>query len=182
MDCFPDYCLACDKQIIDGLYCSQTCRLTDLERAGSTPTSPLASQPFSFASASLLSAFNNISVLNLHGSTTNTIQRTTSTVSLNSTLRSNQSPPTLYHTFSAPPTPSHALSSLSSRSSLSSSSQSGTRSRPTSDGISQEAKDELKNYYDAIESRQRRRKSCPPAHHARNSNGMTPLSGFYDDD
>jgi len=181
MDCFPDYCLACDRQIIDGLYCSQTCRLTDLERAGSTPTSPSASQPFSLASASLLSAFNNISVLNLN-STINTTQRTISTVSLNSTLHNNQRRPTLYHTYSAPPTPSHVLSSSSSRSSLSSSSQSGARSRPTSDGISQEAKDELKNYYDAIESRQRRRKSCPPPpQHARNPTGMTPLSGFYDD-
>ena len=180
MDCFPDYCLACDRQIIDGLYCSQTCRLTDLERAGSTPTSPLASQPFSLASASLLSAFNNISVLNLN-STINPTQRTTSTVSLNSTLHNGQHRPALYHTYSAPPTSSHVLSSSSSRSSLSSSSQRGARSRPTSDGISQEAKDELKNYYDAIESRQRRRKSCPPPQQARNPTGMTPLNGFYDD-
>ncbi|GAB7342084.1 hypothetical protein MBLNU457_g0362t1 [Dothideomycetes sp. NU457] len=185
MDCFPDYCLTCDKQITDGIYCSQTCRLTDLERAGSSPTSPLAAQPFSLASASLLSAFNNISILDLN-STINNAQRATSSVSLNSTLRNpsnqpGQRRPSLYHTYSAPQTPTHVLSSSSSRSSLSSSSQSGARSRQTWAGISQEAKDELKNYYDAIESRQRRRKSCPPPQHDRNSTGMTPLSGFYDD-
>lgn len=185
MDCFPDYCLTCDKQITDGIYCSQTCRLTDLERAGSSPSSPSTAQPFSLASASLLSAFNNISILDLN-STIDNAQRTTSSVSLNSTLRNpsnqpGQRRPTLYHTYSAPPTPSHILSSSSSRSSLSSSSQSGTRSRQISGGISQEAKDELKGYFDAIEAKQRRRKSCPPPQHAHISTGMTPLSGFYDD-
>lgn len=185
MDCFPDYCLTCDKQITDGIYCSQTCRLTDLERAGSTPTSPMAMQPVSLASGSLLASFNNISLLNLDSAITSA-QRTTSAVSLNSTLRkplnqSSQRRPSLYHTYSAPSTSSHNLSTSSSRSSLSSSSQNGTRSRPVSDGISQEAKDELKNYYDAIESRQRRRRSCPPPQHDHNFTGMTSLSGFYDE-
>ncbi|KAH0366769.1 hypothetical protein KCU65_g5142, partial [Aureobasidium melanogenum] len=41
MDCFLDFCLACDKQTSEGLYCSQACRLADLEKAGSsTPSSP----------------------------------------------------------------------------------------------------------------------------------------------
>jgi hypothetical protein len=35
-----DYCLYCDKQTLGGLYCSQTCRLADLENSESTPTSP----------------------------------------------------------------------------------------------------------------------------------------------
>jgi hypothetical protein len=43
MDCFQDFCLACDKQST-GTYCSQSCRLADLERATpSTPSSPLTS-------------------------------------------------------------------------------------------------------------------------------------------
>jgi len=44
MDCFPDFCLACDKQTMEGFYCSQACRLADLEKAGSSaPTSPSTS-------------------------------------------------------------------------------------------------------------------------------------------
>ncbi|KAI5204001.1 hypothetical protein E4T42_04576 [Aureobasidium subglaciale] len=43
MDCFLDFCLACDKQTSEGLYCSQACRLADLEKAGSsTPSSPFS--------------------------------------------------------------------------------------------------------------------------------------------
>ena len=42
----PDYCLACDRQTSGGAYCSQSCRLADLDSssAWSTPqTSPLTS-------------------------------------------------------------------------------------------------------------------------------------------
>jgi len=37
-----DYCLYCDKQTLGGLYCSQACRLADLENAESVPVSPSA--------------------------------------------------------------------------------------------------------------------------------------------
>lgn len=37
-----DYCLYCDKQTLGGLYCSQACRLADLENTESAPTSPSA--------------------------------------------------------------------------------------------------------------------------------------------
>ena len=40
MDCFQDFCLACDKQCTEGSYCSQACRLAELERASNAPTSP----------------------------------------------------------------------------------------------------------------------------------------------
>lgn len=38
----PDYCLACDRQTAGGAYCSQACRLVDLETSscGSEPSSP----------------------------------------------------------------------------------------------------------------------------------------------
>lgn len=41
----PDYCLACDKQTECGTYCSQTCRLADLEKSSNwsgsdSPTTP----------------------------------------------------------------------------------------------------------------------------------------------
>ncbi|KAM0715394.1 hypothetical protein Q7P37_008892 [Cladosporium fusiforme] len=42
MDCFQDFCLACDKQC-EGSYCSQSCRLADLEKAPSGTVSPLTS-------------------------------------------------------------------------------------------------------------------------------------------
>lgn len=35
MDWSPDYCLSCDRQISEGAYCSQACRLADLEKAKS---------------------------------------------------------------------------------------------------------------------------------------------------
>ena len=42
MDCFQDFCLACDKQC-EGSYCSQSCRLADLEKAPcSGSASPLS--------------------------------------------------------------------------------------------------------------------------------------------
>ncbi|KAK5171414.1 uncharacterized protein LTR77_004558 [Saxophila tyrrhenica] len=42
MDCFQDFCLNCDRQASSGLYCSQSCRLADLEKA-SAPSSPVLS-------------------------------------------------------------------------------------------------------------------------------------------
>ena len=44
MDCFQDFCLACDRESLNGPYCSQACRLADLEKASipSSPTSPTA--------------------------------------------------------------------------------------------------------------------------------------------
>ena len=47
LDWSPDYCLSCDRQSVNGgAYCSQSCRLADLERASggsSTASSPQAS-------------------------------------------------------------------------------------------------------------------------------------------
>jgi hypothetical protein len=41
MDWSHDFCLYCDKQTSEGVYCSQACRLADLEKAGaSEPVSP----------------------------------------------------------------------------------------------------------------------------------------------
>jgi len=47
MDCFHDFCLACDRESTDGPYCSQTCRLADLERATPTTTTTLTGSPTS---------------------------------------------------------------------------------------------------------------------------------------
>ncbi|KAF2771208.1 hypothetical protein EJ03DRAFT_36728 [Teratosphaeria nubilosa] len=43
MDCFQDFCLSCDRASTTGAYCSQACRLADMERAtGSPPASPIS--------------------------------------------------------------------------------------------------------------------------------------------
>ncbi|KAL7267233.1 hypothetical protein RUND412_010189 [Rhizina undulata] len=59
MDWSPDFCLSCDRQISQsghGAYCSQSCRLADLERAScsSTSSSPqTAATSSSWASSNL---------------------------------------------------------------------------------------------------------------------------------
>ena len=50
MDWSPDYCLSCDRQTEGGAYCSQACRLADLEKAKSP--SQLSSSASSTASSS----------------------------------------------------------------------------------------------------------------------------------
>lgn len=45
-DWSPDYCLVCDRQTGGEAYCSQVCRLADLENAtGSEPASPPPTRP-----------------------------------------------------------------------------------------------------------------------------------------
>lgn len=46
----PDYCLACDRQTSAGAYCSQACRLADLETSScaSEPSSPTSLADSSF--------------------------------------------------------------------------------------------------------------------------------------
>lgn len=57
MECFNDFCLSCDRQIAEnGVYCSQSCRLADLEKAGRTDAQ--ASSQLS-SSASSSSSSNN---------------------------------------------------------------------------------------------------------------------------
>ncbi|KAI9867189.1 MAG: hypothetical protein M1813_009467 [Trichoglossum hirsutum] len=50
MDWSPDFCLACDRQTSGGAYCSQACRLADLERASSGSDSSAPSSPTAAAS------------------------------------------------------------------------------------------------------------------------------------
>lgn len=49
-----DFCLSCDRQISEGAYCSQSCRLVDLDRGNtSQANSPTTSAPSSCASSHL---------------------------------------------------------------------------------------------------------------------------------
>lgn len=47
MDCFGDFCLSCDRQTNGTPFCSQACRLAELDHSttSSEPTSPSYSQP-----------------------------------------------------------------------------------------------------------------------------------------
>lgn len=48
MDWTLDFCLSCDRQTSNGAYCSQSCRLMDIERAGlNSPTIVMATAPVS---------------------------------------------------------------------------------------------------------------------------------------
>ena len=48
MEWTQDFCLSCDRQTSNGAYCSQSCRLMDIERAGSdSPTALMATAPVS---------------------------------------------------------------------------------------------------------------------------------------
>lgn len=47
MDCFQDCCLFCDRDSPDGPYCSQQCRMADMEKASlSNPGSPTSPSSF----------------------------------------------------------------------------------------------------------------------------------------
>lgn len=54
MDCFQDFCLVCDKQCDGAVYCSQSCRLADLENANRSALPSPASSNGSAWSAALL--------------------------------------------------------------------------------------------------------------------------------
>jgi len=195
MDCFPDYCLACDKQINDGLYCSQTCRLADIERAGShaaSPTTPLSptqwTSPYHSHGSNTRtnSAFAPASSYTSHNH--HSRHRSPSDASLDDDLRptSPRTTAVTQHTASTPSTPFHILSPSSSHSSLNST-ISGMSSRGSeagsSDGLSDEARNELKGYFDALgHTLEKRRRSYPlPAQVVRFSTGMPPVPGYEDD-
>lgn len=47
MDCFQDCCLFCDRDSPDGPYCTQQCRMADMEKASvSNPGSPTSPSTF----------------------------------------------------------------------------------------------------------------------------------------
>ncbi|KAL1304613.1 hypothetical protein AAFC00_003580 [Neodothiora populina] len=141
MDCFPDFCLACDKQTSDGLYCSQACRLADLESAGSSaPASPSYSVEQEQWQSQGSSARNSIISLPqaFYFNSIKTLSETSSLESSETQVRK-------------------VLSPSSSRSSMSSAiSNAGTQ---TSAAVSQQAQHELQGYvssFDAIREMKRR--------------------------
>jgi len=139
MECFNDFCLSCDRQIAEnGVYCSQSCRLADLERAGSTAQAPSQLSSSASSSSSSNSGFYLAPAINF------------SAYKAASTSHAAPSSPYHYYpttsgNYFAPPSaskqsPQRSLTPSSSRSSLASSS-----SRSQS-GISQQAATQLNSY------------------------------------
>lgn len=153
MDCFPDFCLGCDKAAVDGFYCSESCRMSDLERSGSAPGSP------SHASPASTDGFYTSFFAQPPSRYPPPPTRALSLVNLHSKVKSTKS----HHhhgksssTKSLPISTPRVLSPSSSRSSLM------LASSPNPDHVSEDAAKELLNYFNAFDrTREERRKSLP---------------------
>lgn len=134
-----DYCLSCDRQMSEpSAYCSQACRLADLEKAGRTQTSSQLSSSASSSSSSnngfYLPPAVNFSAYKAPSSSKG--------FDMNPTYHYY---PTQNGAYFAPPTatrpsPQRSLTPSSSRSSLASASS------QTQSGVSQQAATQLNNY------------------------------------
>lgn len=144
MDCFHDFCLACDRESTSGPYCSQACRLADLEKASPphSPTQPTLSSGHGTGSAYVLSP-----AYNFPSRTDNSPEHPPSEAARpQSSTRDS---------ISKIHQPQRSLTPSSSRSSLSS-------NMSTSNGtaISEQAKQELQEYFDSFSaSRASRRRT-----------------------
>lgn len=145
MDCFQDFCLFCDRDSPDGAYCSQQCKLADLERGNhsspSSPTSPTSSHPErSWDSPYKLQPAY-------------TFQQQQRTPGYTSTTSQSSQPRSFYFMWNPSMEQSTAddrqLTPSSSRTSLSSTSSSS--SATASGGISSQAKQQLQDYFSSFD-------------------------------
>jgi hypothetical protein len=127
MDCFQDFCLACDKQC-EGSYCSQSCRLADLEKA---PCSGSVS-PFSHASEHSWESTQPGYVLTPAYNFTERDEKRLSTSSASSSSSSSTA---------------RSLTPSSSRTSLSS----ATSSSPSNTGLTKQAREALEDYFSSFD-------------------------------
>lgn len=157
MDCFQDFCLNCDRQVSGGAYCSQSCKLADLEK-GSTPSSPTVAtttaattRPSSQHHTRSLTAPSTSAITTKYNRPEDwTRQYTQPTPTEDS--RSPQSSYFMRTSESNRPTsqgpPARALTPSSSRSSLASSTSGALHQ---SNHISEQAKLELQEYFNAFD-------------------------------
>ncbi|KAF4549998.1 Hypothetical protein D9617_19g103030 [Elsinoe fawcettii] len=147
MDCFPDFCLGCDNQVTAGFYCSEACRMSDIERSGSVPTSPVHTHP--------ANPYQFIFPTNFHNPPSKYPPPPTKSCSSTSLAH------TVQHSYSKSADTRHpyrVLSPSSSRSSLISNAS-------TPEASEQTAK-ELSSYFNAFDrTRDQRRKSLPAFKH-----------------
>lgn len=123
MDCFQDFCLHCDRDCADGPYCSQQCKLADLERSNpSSPTTLMSTGERNWTSSQTASGY---------------------------TTPSSSSRPRSSYFFSQQSEhhDDRQLSPSSSRTSLSSTSSTST----ASGGFSQDARAQLNDYFSSFD-------------------------------
>ena len=141
MDCFHDFCLACDRESTNGPYCSQACRLADLEKASppQSPTFPSSSSQTTTTTSSGIGSGSGYVLAPAYKFP----QRSPSTRSTSSEAGRPQSSTTDSMHKTQPQ--QRSLTPSSSRSSLSSnmSASNGTM-------ISEQARQELQEYYDSF--------------------------------
>lgn len=160
----PDYCLSCDRQTSGGVYCSQVCRLADLETSScaSEPASPTSAGQSSFWASSIspsaagfyLQPAFDFSAYRSTKSYSSESHRTKPTyqTSYFSTTFHTQTPPIPAPTSKRILTPSSSQSSLTSMQSKAS----------QKSGLSAQAKTELRSYtnsFDLIRNWRRRMNS-----------------------
>jgi hypothetical protein len=162
-----DYCLYCEKQTLGGLYCSQACRLADLESPQSAPVSPGYSfgdsdSLWGFASSTNTFSSRQSAHFQLpppfdfekyRASTTSSIEspplsprspRLSSTK--NHSMKLTRSVPSQRVSSTQPQTKTRSLNTSSSRSSLSSVTSSGSAT-----GLSEQAISQLQNYSNSFD-------------------------------
>lgn len=144
LTCFLDYCLACDKQTAGETYCSQACRLADLETSStwSGKTSPSTASPspsWTSSDTNRGSGFYLSPAINFAAYKSPITSTSQPTSPLSSYFPS--------HT-SSQVAATKTLSPSSSRSSLSSTSSISSRTDP----LSEQARTELRGYTDAFDS------------------------------
>ena len=139
MDCFHDFCLACDKES-NGPYCSQSCRLADLERASPNVMSP----------ASTTSPTASHSRLSWSSTTSTSPSAYVLSPAYDFTDKAGR-PQTSYFmrhdTVDSTPV-ERSLTPSSSRTSLSSTTS--TTSSTSATGLSEQSRQELSNYFSSF--------------------------------
>lgn len=150
MDCFHDFCLACDRESTGGPYCSQACRLADLERATASPpcspTSPStpshtrwASQSSGFSSAFVLAPAYNFQERSPYEAHSREQSRPQSSYFMRSPAQK---------TYDEAAALQRCLTPSSSRTSLSSTTS--VISAGTTSGMTAQAKAELQDYFSSF--------------------------------
>ncbi|KAF1849919.1 uncharacterized protein K460DRAFT_372318 [Cucurbitaria berberidis CBS 394.84] len=157
-----DFCLSCDRQIAENCaYCSQACRLADLEKAGSTQAQAPSQLSSSASSSSSSSSSSN------NGFYLPPAVNFSAYKAAPSSRGSDMAPPSPYHyyptangTYFAPTaattrqSPQRILTPSSSRSSLASAAS------QTQTGISQQAATQLNSYMRSFDQTRDLKRRC----------------------
>ena len=147
MDWSPDFCLACDRQTSGEAYCSQACRLADLET--SEPTSPTSMGPAASWASSQLGSGSGfyltpaIDFSTYRSSTLSSAPATSRNLSKNTTAYDSDLVRRSQSTSSQSSSPESTLTPSSSHTSLTSI---RTNSTQGSTSLSDQARNELRGY------------------------------------